>query len=269
MCMALIPKICKNENMNVIQTKNGKVVFFDLYQTLIDVELSVNNPNHEIRGWDVLAKSLHKYGKEISGLEIQKMYAQRRNDFYSGNDKKISHHNLLAITTQVLEKDIGLKLTTDEVVALIYEYRRASRGHLRLYPKVFEVLSQLSKKYVLSTASHTQGCFTQLELRELGIENFFSYFIYTSDIGFRKESIEFYKYCLKAVGKEAGDCVTIGDNYDVDMLVPKQLGIKAIWLKNPLTSERYLNLIQERPENVINLAEFDKLPEVIDKIFNN
>ena len=49
-------------------TENKKVIFFDLYQTLLDVELSVNNLNHEIEGWDVFVKSLFKYGKEIWGI---------------------------------------------------------------------------------------------------------------------------------------------------------------------------------------------------------
>ena len=96
--------------------------------------------------------------------------------------------NFATTMLPLTEKDLELALSKEEVTAVIYhEYRKASRGWLRLYPGVFDVLSRLSKKYTLSTASHTQGCFTQLELRELNIEQFFSYFIYTSDIGLRKE----------------------------------------------------------------------------------
>ncbi len=244
-----------------------KVIFFDLYQTLLDVELSVNNPNHEIEGWNVFAKTLLKYGKEISGLEFQRLYTKRRDDFYSNKSKEIYHHNLLEITSDVFQEDLKIKLSRKEMIELIYIYRKASRGHLNLYPGVFDTLSLLSKKYTLSTASYTQGSFTQIELKELNIENFFSYFVYSSDVGFRKESTEFYNHALEIAGKKAEDCVMIGDNYDVDVLVPQKLGIRAIWVKNPITSSRYLHLFDKEPKYMINLGEFIKLPEVIERVF--
>ena len=245
-----------------------KIIFFDIYQTLLDVELSVNNPNHEIEGWNVFAKFLLKYDKEISGLEFQKLYTKRRDDFYANRSKEIYHHNLFEITSSILRDDLGFKLSNEEIMELIYIYRKASRGHLRLYPGVFDALSLLSKEYTLSTASHTQGSFTQLELRELSIEQFFSHFAYSSDIGFRKESAEFYKRALEITEGKAADCVMVGDNYDVDVLVPQQLGIRSIWVKNPLTAPQYVNLIDQEPKDMIKLEEFAKLPEVVEKIFN-
>lgn len=247
-----------------MQKHSNKVIFFDLYQTLLDMEVSVNNPNNQIDGWNAFTKVLPKYGKEISGLEFQKIYIKRRDDFYSNKSKEIYHHNLFEITSDVLREDLGLKLSKEEILGLIYIYRKASRGHLRLYPGVFNTLSHLSKQYTLSTASHTQGSFTQLELRELNIEQFFSYFVYSSDIGFRKESTEFYKRALEIVGKEARDCVTVGDNYDVDVLVPQQLGIRAIWIKNPITAGRYP--MEKEPPNTLNLDSFEDLPKLIEKI---
>jgi len=242
----------------------NKVIFFDLYQTLLDVELSVNNPNHEIEGWDGFAKTLIKYGKKISGLEFYKLYIKRRDDFYFNKSKEVYHHNLFKITDDVLGKDLGLNLSNEEITELIYIYRKSSRGHLRLYPGVFDMLSRLSKEYTLSTASHTQGSFAQIELRELNIEQFFSYFVYSSNIGFRKESVEFYKCALEIVGKEAIDCLMVGDNYDVDVLVPKKLGINTVWLENPITSSRCAESIKEYPpQNVIKLENIQTLPDLI------
>ncbi|MFH0852041.1 MAG: HAD family hydrolase [bacterium] len=247
-----------------MQKNSNKVIFFDLYQTLLDVELSINNPNHEIEGWNIFAKTLLKYGKEINGLDFQKLYIKTRDDFYSKKSKKIYHHNLFEITSKVLEEDLGLELSKEEITELIYIHRKASRGHLRLYPGVFDTLSRLSEGYILSTASHTQGSFTQLELRELNIEQFFSYFVYSSDIGFRKESTEFYKRALEIVGKKAVDCVMVGDNYDVDVLVPQQLGIRTIWIKNPNTADRYL--IKKEPPNTLSLDSFEDLSKLIERI---
>ena len=253
--------------------ESDKVIFFDLYQTLLDVKISSTDPviklNEELVGWEAFVVALKKYGITVAANDFLKLYEKRRDDFYAANrDKKIHHHNMQALVAEVLEKDFNIQRSPEELSNLIYVYRIASRGRLRLYPGVFHTLSALAKEYILSTASHTQGSFTQLELRELDIEKLFSYFVYSSDIGLRKESPDFYKHALKVVGKKAEDCVMVGDNYDVDVLVPRKLGIKAIWVKNPVTSDRYLDLLAEEPKYMINLQEFYKLPEVIGCVFN-
>lgn len=85
--------------------------------------------------------------------------------------------------------------------------------------------------------------------------------MYSSDIGLRKESPDFYKHALKVVGRTAEECVMVGDNYDVDVLVPKQFGIRSVWIKNPITSSRYP--MEKDPPNTLNLESLAKLPERI------
>lgn len=243
----------------------NNIIFFDLYQTLIDVNLDPEKKKaDEAEGWGKIAKSLEKYGVNIIADELEVRYEKSRDDFYAnGRDRKVHHHDFCGLIGGVIKESAGVELTKSEITEAIYEYRKISRGYIRLYPKVYETLTLLSKQYILAAASHTQGCFTQTELKELDIDKFFTYFIYTSDVGFRKESPEFYKECLRIVGKEAKNCVMIGDNYDVDVLVPAKLGFRAIWVKNPATSPRYTHLFAGEPENWIALEEFDKLPEVI------
>jgi len=250
-----------------------KIIFFDLYQTLLDVKISSVDPSiklkEELIGWVPFTEELKKYGITVTANDFLKLYGKRRDDFYTANrDEKFHHHNMQSIIAEVLEKDFNSKRSLDELLNLVYVYRKASRSWLRLYPDVFETLSVLSNEYTLSTASHTQGSFTQLELRELNVEKLFSYFVYSSDIGLRKESLEFYKHALEIVGREAKDCVMIGDNYDVDILVPQKLGFKTIWVKNPLTVSRYAHLFKQETKDTISLKEFAKLPEVIERIFN-
>ena len=250
----------------IIMEQYSKVIFFDLYQTLLDVKIGSTDPSvkfaEELVGWEAFAEQLKKFEITIDAGELLGLYRKRRDNFYSANrDEKIHHHNMQEIIAEVLEKDLNIQRSQEELVNLIYIYRKASRGWLRLYPGVFETLSALSKEYALSTASHTQSSFTQLELRELNIEKFFSYFVYSSDLGFRKESTNFYKCALKAVGKKAEDCVMVGDNYDVDVVVPGKLGIRGIWIKNPLTSGRYV--MEQEPPNTLPLESLAKLPERI------
>lgn len=243
-----------------------KVIFFDCYQTLIDVDL--NSDTQKIngqKGWEVFVGLLSKnHGINISASNLVSFIDQRRANFYTEKDKTIHHHDLRGIIAEVLEKDLKQPLSSEAISSLIYEYRKVSRGYAKLHhPKTVEVLAVLAEKYILSIASYTQSSFTQLELEELGISKYFSYFVFSSDIGFRKESIEFYKKCLEIVGKSLGDCVMVGDNYKEDILIPSQLGINTIWLKNP-----GVDLPVVEAKAVVNFEEFDRLPEIIDEILS-
>ena len=252
-----------------MKTKAQKVILFDVYQTLIDIDINDENKKvNQAGAWENFAKSLEGYGITITPTELMELNDKRRANFYIGKNEKVNHHNFCEIMELVLKEDLGVEVPQEEICSLIYEYHKIARGHSRLYAGVAETLERLSKEYTLSTASYTQGCFTQPELKELGIEKFFSYFVYTSDIGFRKASPQFYEQCLKIVGKNAEDCVMVGDNYDVDFLIPQELGIKAIWVKNPLTASQYTHLFDKEPKDTINLEEFLKLPEAIERIFN-
>ena len=209
------------------------------------------------------------YGIVTSTSDFVHFLDQRKADFYAEKDKAIYHHNLLLLISEVIEKDLKYRISSEEIADLIYEYRKISRGYLRLYPKVAETLAQLSEKYTLSIASYTQSSFTRPELKELGIEKYFSYFVFSSDIGFRKESLEFYKKCLQVIGKDPADCVMVGDNYREDVSIPSQLGINTVWIKNPDTHSEHSNLPTTEANGVIDLQEFDRLPEVIGGIINS
>ena len=251
-----------------MKATTNKVILFDIYQTLIDIDVSAENKKrNSIRAWEKFAESLDEYGAHITSSELLELSGQRKAIFYIGKDKNIRHHNFCEIMTKVFHDDLGLNIPQDKVCSLIYEYHRTARGFARLYPQVYETLAQLSEKYTLSTASYTQRCFTQPELEELGIEKFFSHFVYTSDIGFHKQSPRFYQQCLGIVGKSAKDCVMVGDNYDADILVPQKLGLKTIWVKNPITANQYSCLVSKEPKNMIDIDEFARLPEVVRKIF--
>lgn len=241
-----------------------KIIFFDCYQTLVDTDIDKEGQKvNKQKGWEVFVDLLSKnYGINTSASDFVSFLDQRKTDFYTGKDRAIYHHNLKAIIEEILEKDLKHSLSSEVVSSLIYEYRKVSRGYAKLHhSKVIDVLATLAEKYTLSIASYTQSSFTQLELEELGIAKYFSYFVFSSDIGFHKESGEFYKKCLHVVRKDATDCVMIGDNYREDVLIPSQLGINTIWLKNP-----GFDLPAIEAQAVVDFEEFDRLPEVVDEI---
>lgn len=252
--------------MNKI-TKTKKIIFFDVYQTLIDIDINEEHKKvNQAKAWKYLAKSLIKYGVKIEPAELIGLNEKEQENFYRKKDKKIRHHSFCKVLRKILKDSFGVELPAEKVCSLIYGYHKIARGYVRLYPNVAETLARLKEKYTLSVASYTQGCFTKSELTELGIDKYFSYFVYTSDIGFHKASPSFYEQCLEITGGKAENSVMIGDNYDVDILVPQTLGLKTVWVKNPLTAHQYAHLFEREPKDMIRLAEFAKLPEVIERI---
>ena len=252
-----------------MKTDTKKIIFFDVYQTLIDIDINdENKKRNQANAWEYLAKALGEYGVKTESAELIELNKKQQENFYLGKDKKTQHHNFSKILGKILKDSFGVELPEEKVCSLIYEYHKIARGYARLYPDVAEILAQLKEKYTLSVASYTQGCFTKFELKELAIDKYFSYFVYTSCIGFHKVSPKFYERCLEITEVKAENCVMIGDNYDVDILIPQKLGIKTIWVKNPLTAHQYTHLFKQEPKDMINLAEFVKLPEVIERVFN-
>jgi len=247
--------------MELVKTKT---IFFDCYQTLIDIETDedIKKENEKI-GWQRVVTLLNQnYAINSSVDELLYSIDQHKAGFYSDKDKMIYHHNLSKILFEVLREDFNLSVSNGTVLEMIYEYRKISRGYLKLHhPDIPNILSLLSQKYTLSLASYTQSSFTKPELEELGIAKYFSHFIYSSDIEFRKNSPEFYKKCLDVSRTNPNDTMMIGDNYHEDIEIPKQLGIHTIWINNTDNE----SLIESIP--VINIKEFGRLPEIVREIF--
>ena len=246
-----------------------KVILLDCYQTLIDVPLFDENDKKvkECEGWERFIDLLNRSEKsDVKVSDFLSLLTTYKTDFYVRKDREYYHHNLLDLVLTVLTDDFELSFTKQKVAELIYEYRKISRGSATLYRGVEETLSRLAKRYTLALASYTQSSFTKPELEELGIEKYFSHFIFSSDIGLRKTSVEFYNRCLNVVGKSSNDCIMVGDNYDTDVLVPKGLGIKTVWVENPFIDFQCVPTPNERPRNTVNLREFGKLEEVIKRM---
>ena len=246
--------------------KKEKEVFFDVYQTIIDIDIDgAHRKINEAKAWECFAELLERYGVHTTAAEFIARYDEKKEEFYARKDRKIYHHNFCELTARILKEGFGADLPDADISSLAFAYHKIARGYARLYPGVAETLATLKKRYVISVASYTQGCYTQPELKELGIDQFFSYFVYTSDVGLRKSSPLFYQKCLQIAGKESSDCAMVGDHYHDDVFVPQSLGMKAVWIQNPLT--QYKGIIAKQPEFGISLSEFTALPDVIDKLW--
>lgn len=239
-----------------------KTIFFDIYQTLLSIDDSGNN-----EAWNVFSDYLKNHGIEINNLEFSKLVRIENKKYYQdvGDiEMKKRHHNLFnSINTVFSNHDIGIEKNI--LLDLIWQFRKRYSADLQLYPGIKNMLSKLSKKYSLSTASYTQGSYTLKELEELKIAHYFSHFIFSSDIGYRKTDPRFFKICLDRTRNEPTECLMVGDNYLQDVVTPKKVGLKAILIQNPQTSDK--NDIKEiKPDGIVRLENISELGPVIESL---
>jgi FMN phosphatase YigB (HAD superfamily) len=115
------------------------------------------------------------------------------------------------------------------------------------------VMEELGKSHDLIIVSNAAREFIEMEVKEAGIEAYFTrIFSVTSDLGQVKKTPECYAEVLEAMGATPANTVHVGDHYEFDYLIPKQLGITSYFLdrgeKKP--TDRY---------TISNLSEFKNL----------
>ncbi|MDP3955761.1 MAG: HAD family hydrolase [bacterium] len=242
-----------------------KAIFFDLYQTLIDVDFKNESEGRKAGFEKVIIPYLLQNGiLESKASLVELYYSNELHDFYKNHDIELFQHSFPAILSEVFSRNYNLSVSEAEMSDLLYEFRKVSRGYLRLYEGARDALEALSKHYTLVVASHTQGVYTERELGELDILRYFKYRIYSSDIGFKKKSNNFYQKCLEVVGLNPKDCAMVGDNLYEDMYMANQNGIHTLWIINPLTRDR--NKAEVVPEASLPIESIRDLPSVIAKV---
>jgi len=151
--------------------------------------------------------------------------------------------------------DIGYWFRFFELAERWQDLMEEHRDKVRLFPEVKEVMEKLGTSHDLIIVSNAAREFIQMEVKEAGIEPYFArIFSVTADFGQVKKTPECYGEVLKTMGIAPANTVHVGDHYEFDYLIPKQLGIESYFLdrdgKNP--KDRY---------TVKDLTEFANLVE--------
>ena len=238
-----------------------KYIFFDIYQTLLDVDIEQKNI---YSAWSVFEDYLIKKNVDRNAASMFKSYFDEAEiQFYKKHDKLIHHHDWIDNVYSVMKNHYNLSISSAEARSLLWDFRKASCDYCRVYPGVKTTLAKLSKKYILSTASLAHGSITKIELEKSGIARYFSHLIFTSEIGYRKPSEEFYKRMLQTVGAKASESVMIGDNLHDDIYGAHRVGMLTIWIKNTLSVNKKADI---EPDHAVHIQDFTEIEKVIARL---
>lgn len=236
-----------------------------MYQTLVETDIK-NNKELTKNAFEKIFVSylLHKGIENSEARHFQSLYDQELDSFYKTHDKETEHHNFVTIVSETFRKHYGLDINKQALKDMVYEFRKIGRGYAKLYPGVKEMLEALSRDYILIIASYTQGAYSERELKELGIRKYFAHCVFSSYLGFKKKSDNFYKKCLEVAQTDPSDCIMVGDSLSEDVFMAKRNGMRAVWVINPQSKDK--EILGVVPDASVPIELIYTLPTIIRKM---
>ncbi|MFC1989161.1 HAD family hydrolase [Chloroflexota bacterium] len=219
-----------------------KAVFFDWFNTLARYE-----PPREVLQSQVLAK----FGIHVSPQEIMPALFIADRNFFEENAippvRERSPEEQAKIyaryqQTILTEAGVGFLVEPDMLMRIMKKVHQLSRGmRFVLFDDVLPTLKRLKG---LKEQSFITGLLTNLKkdmkpiCRELGIDPYLNFTVTSGELGFDKPQAPFFMAALQQAGVDASEAIHVGDQYKIDVVGAKGVGI------NPILLDRY-NLYPE------------------------
>lgn len=200
-----------------------KHLFFDLDRTLWDFDKSAAETFDEI---------YNKYKlKELGVKTIEDFHAVYTHhntilweEYRHGRIEKEVLSNLRYFLTL---QDFGIedkKLAAD----LGKDYLEISPRKVNLFPNAISVLDYLSPKYLLHLITNGFSEVQETKLKVSGLGNYFRTVITSEEAGVKKPNPEIFQFALQKSGANINNSLMIGDDFEVDIVGAKNVGIDQV-----------------------------------------
>jgi HAD superfamily hydrolase (TIGR01549 family) len=187
-----------------------KVVSFDMDGTITDLSFAGS----------VWFEGLPRLFSEKRGISFEEAVAFLKTEYDKIGKERLEWYDLSFWT-----KKLRLAASPEEIL-------NSYQDRVKTFPEVFEALQILKEKgFRLIVLSNARREFLDLELEKTGTRNFFEKtFSSTSDFGLTKKTTEIYQKVCSFCGVSPSEMLHVGDDWNFDFCIPKNLGIKAFHL---------------------------------------
>lgn len=198
-------------------------ILFDCAETLIDIRTDESN----IRTYVPISRWLVHDGVKIAPDGLTRTYIRRCKEI---ERRWVRHYELKVeeifskICNQQASRAID-DLTMRIEAARIF--RSASMRWLQDFPKNIRML-QVLNDCPLDKVSNGQRLFCELELKALGLHNYFKFIIVSSDSGIKSRMQGFFVAGPQHLRLRSEEILNIGDSYQNDIYPSRDLGMKAM-----------------------------------------
>ena len=205
-----------------------KNYIFDLYGTLIDIHTEEN----KLALWQFMTDYLKEhFGTNITAEKLKEDYlricAEETDKLAARNGSKYPEIKIEWVWHRLIDSECS----DAEMRALCIAFREKSREKFACYKNVHKVLSEIKSQgchiYLLSNA---QRLFTEKELDDAGLTEYFDDIFISSDMGIKKPDASFIDSLMKKHRLEKSETVMVGNEIIADIGSAIAAGIDGIYL---------------------------------------
>lgn len=204
-----------------------KGIMFDCYKTLVDIKTDEKS----IGTYEPVSRWLMYHGINIGPQELMNEYRWLCREEIERSRAMHSEIKVEEIFAKICRNhaswDIN-ELTVGIEAARLF--RSASMRRLQAYPQSIRML-EILKGYPMGIVSNGQRVFSELEVRHLGLSNYFKFILFSSDFGRKKPCAEIFIEGANQLGLQPHEILFIGDSFENDIHPSRGLGMKAMHIE--------------------------------------
>ena len=217
------------EKRDKFESCQVKGVIFDCYQTLINI----HTEEHSLETHEVVSAWLAYQGVKIKPEKLWDIYMFKVRDRMQHSKEIYPEVRVEEIFAEICRENSIWKIDEKSLgVETSRVFRAASIRKLQLFPhtlKLIEHYINIPKCIV----SNGQRVFSELELRFLGLYDYFDFVIFSSDVGYQKPDLRIFMTALKRMGLELEPkyVMSIGDSYENEIIPVIKLGMCSMHIE--------------------------------------
>ncbi len=220
---AIEPELKRDEKFESCQIKG---IIFDCYQTLIDI----HTDEHSLETYEVVSAWLAYQGVKIEPRKLWDTYMLKVKDRMDMSMEIYPEIKVEEIFAEICRENAIWKIDEENLgIETSRVFRVASLRKLRPFPQSIKLIEHFINvpKCIISNG---QRVFSELELRFLGLYDYFDFVIFSSDVGYKKPDLRLFMTALKKMDLELEPkCVmSIGDSYENEIVPAKKLGMRSM-----------------------------------------
>ncbi|MDD3043686.1 MAG: HAD family hydrolase [Methanosarcinaceae archaeon] len=227
----LIPSSPEKESEEevVFETCQVKGVIFDCYMTLIDIDTD----EHCQETYETISRWLFYQGVKIKPENLRDSYMLKVRERMDESPEIYPEVRVEEIFAEICRENAIWRINEKRLgVDTARVFRAASIRKLRPFPQSIKLIEHCINipKCIISNG---QRVFSELELRFLGLYDYFDFVIFSSDLGYKKPDLRLFMTALEELGLEyePKSVLSIGDSYENEIKPAKKLGMCAMHIE--------------------------------------
>ena len=226
-------------------------VFFDLGQTLIDE-------------WDYIAYFDQKFLELLNGFGAridQRNYQAIRNSII--RDRRIGHGSVKELVIEVCRMLSPPGYERVIVNKLEPHIKKGRRDLFKFFKDAEPTLRTISKFCEMGIIANQSEDVADL-IQKSGFGELFKVRIISFSVKLKKPDLNIFELALKQAGRNAEDCIMVGDRLDTDICPANKLGMATIRTTNSLFALQVPSRACERPDYTVTCLS--EIPEILESI---